>query len=75
MGAQTRACALSLAPAATAFVALVTITNGGAAATATTDIAIKSTDPPLVLGCGSGDKVAVFGVGATGTLYVTELTH
>lgn len=75
IGKQSRACALSLAPAATAYVALITIAQGGTAATATTDMAIKSGDPPLILSCAPGDKVSVWGVGATGTLYVTELSH
>lgn len=75
MGSQTRYCALSLSPAATAYAATITITNGGVAATATTDMALKSTDPPLIIGCNPGDKVSVWGLGATGTLYVTELSH
>jgi|SRR5579859_3622370 len=75
MGAQTRACVLSLTPAATAYAAMVTIQPSGVAATATKDICLKSTDPPLVVGCSPGDKIAVWGLAATGTLFVTELTH
>jgi hypothetical protein len=75
MGPQTRFCALSLAPAATGYVALVTISQGGTAATATADLAIKSSDPPLLVGCAPGDKVSVWGITGTGELYVTEMTY
>jgi hypothetical protein len=74
MGAQTRAIAISLAPTATATAALVTITHNGAASSATTDILVKTTDPPLILGCDPGDKVSVWGLAAV-TAYLTELTH
>lgn len=76
MGAQTRACQLTLAPQTTAMAATVTITNAGnEAATATKDLVLKSTDPPLVIGCAPGDQIQVWGLGATGTLYITEMSH
>lgn len=74
-GQQTRAIALSLAPAATAAACLVAISNSGAAATATSDILIKTTDPPLILMCSPGDKVHAWGLAAGLTLYLTELTQ
>lgn len=41
--------------------------------TASTGTLVKTTDPPLVVGCGPGDNVNCFGSGATVSL--TELTH
>lgn len=53
---------------------MVRINSPGTAATASKDVLLKTTDPPLILGCGPGDKVNVFGI-AAGTLYIAELTH
>lgn len=76
MGGQTRLCYLTLAPQATAMAATITITGAGnEAPTATKDLVLKSTDPGIILGCSPGDKVQVWGLGATGTLYITEITY
>lgn len=75
VGAQTRAIQLSLAPAATASGCLVKITQAGTAATATTDILIKTTDTGLVIGCSPGDRVHAWGLAASLTLYMVELTN
>lgn len=74
VGSQTRAIALSLAPTATATACLVTITQAGTAATVSTDILVKTTDPPLILGCSPGDKVTAKPL-ASCNLYLTELTR
>lgn len=74
VGAQTYAVAFSLAPAATASGALVRITRAGTAATATGDYFVKTTDQPQILGCAPGDTVSVYPL-ASGTAYLTELTH
>lgn len=74
VGTETRAIAISLAPTATPTGALVTITNAGVASTASKDILVKTTDPPLILGCSPGDKVTVWGLAAV-TAYLTELCH
>ncbi len=50
------------------------VINGNPTATATSTL-IRSAYPPLVFGCGPGDKVAVIQDSASGTLYVTELSH
>lgn len=71
MGLQSYACQLS---AITGNV-LVTISHAGnTAATATTDMLVKSTDPPIQVACAPGDKVSAWGLGAA-TLYIVELTH
>lgn len=74
VGTETRGIAISLAPTATAAGALVRIDPAGTAASATTDILIKTTDPPLILGVTPGDKVSVWGLAAV-TAYLTELSH
>jgi|SRR6185437_6122466 len=53
---------------------LVRINSNGATASATKDVLVKGTDPPLVLGCGPGDSVSVWGLGA-GAAYLSEMTH
>jgi hypothetical protein len=70
MGSETYAVRLS---AITGNV-VVTIANGGKAATATKDVLIKSTDDPVVLGCAPGDKVSAWGLAAA-TLYIVEMSH
>lgn len=75
VGNETRAIWLSLAPAATASGCLVKISQAGTAATATSDIFIKTTDPGVVIACGPGDKVTAYGLAASLTLYLTELTN
>ena len=74
VGSQTRAIWLNLTAAAAAQ-AVIRITQAGTAATATLDLMIKWTDPPIVIGCSPGDKVSAFGVTAASTLYLTELTN
>lgn len=74
LGGETRAIALSLAPTATATGALVRIIKAGTAATASLDLLIKTTDPPLILAVTPGDKVSCYGLAAC-TAYLTELTH
>ena len=74
VGGQTRAIAVSLAPAATASGALIRITQAGTNATASLEFFIKTTDPPQILGCSPGDKVSVYPL-ANGTAYLTELTN
>lgn len=71
---QTRAILISLAPQTTAAGALVKITQTGAAATATDEVFVKTTDPPLLLAVSPGDKVSVYGT-AVGTAYLVELTQ
>jgi hypothetical protein len=71
---QTRAFLISLAPTATATGALVKVSQAGTAATATSDILIKTTDPPLLLECAPGDKVSCYGLAAC-TAYLCEMTH
>lgn len=74
-GASTRAIAVSLQPTATATWANISISQAGAtAATATGDLCIKTTDPPLIVGAFQGDKLRVYG-GAAATLILTELTQ
>lgn len=67
VGARTHAIYIS-AITANCLVKLAT------AATATTDLLVKSTDGPTVIGCSPGDVVSVWGLGA-GTAYLCELTH
>lgn len=74
VGKQTYAVAISLAPQATASGALIRISNADAAATATGDYFIKTTDQPQILGCNPGDSVSVYPL-ANGTAYLTEMTH
>ena len=74
VGSETRAIALSLASTATATGARVKIDKGGTAATASQDLLIKTTDPPLIIGVSPGDKVSCYGLAAC-TAYLTELTH
>jgi hypothetical protein len=74
VGTETRAIAISLAPTATPTAALVTVTHGGSASTASTDLLVKTTDPPFILGVSPGDQVTVWGLAAV-TAYLTELTH
>lgn len=76
VGSQTYLVAVKLAPAATAFIATVRISQAGTAATASTDYAIASSDPPQILGCNPGDKVNVLqSSGSTATAYLCELTY
>lgn len=71
VGSSTQAILLSVITAN----CLVTITHAASsAATATTDVLIKYTDPPMILGCNPGDKVSAYGLAAC-TLYLAELTH
>lgn len=72
VGTQTRAVWLALAPAATAAGCLVRV---GHAATASTDMLIKTTDPGVVIACGPGDVIHAWGLAASLTLYLTELTN
>lgn len=74
VGAQTRAVALALAPTATATGCTVTITHAGTAATTSTDLFIKTTDPPIIVGCGPGDIVNMKPL-ASCNAYLTELSH
>lgn len=53
---------------------LVRIDKAGAAASATGDVLVKTTDGPVVLGCDPGDTVSAWGLG-TGTVYLCEMTH
>ena len=71
MGTQTYACLVS----ATGSNCMITLQHGGVAATATTDILLKTTDPPLLLACAPGDKISTYGLTTTGNVYVTEMTH
>lgn len=72
VGAETRAVALSLAPATTASGCLVRINH---AASASTDILLKTTDPPLIMACSPGDVIHAWGLASSLTLYLTELTN
>jgi hypothetical protein len=74
-GAATYAFAIRLSPAATAYIATVTVTKAGTAATASTDYPISSSDYSQVIGCAPGDKVSVYQAsGSTQTAYLCELT-
>ena len=53
---------------------LVKITNGGTAASASTDMLLKTTDPGVWVGVMPGDKVSAWGL-AAGTLYMCEGTQ
>ena len=52
----------------------IKITNNGAAAT-TSDLLVKASWPPIVLGCQPGDVVTVIEDASAGALYMQELTH
>jgi hypothetical protein len=68
MGANTLAVQLSVITGN----CLVTLSNAGSkAATATKDVLLKMSDPPIRLKCAPGDKVSVWGL-AAGTLYIVE---
>lgn len=76
MGAQTRAFAFALSPAATPYVATVTVTNAATAATASTDYPVVSNAQTAVIGCSPGDTVSVYQAsGSTQTAYLCEVTH
>ena len=76
MGSETRAFALALTPAATPYVATVTVTAMGTAATASTDYPVVSNAQAVVIGCSPGDIVNVLqSSGSTQTAYLCELTH
>lgn len=51
------------------------ILTGVSAAASATDTLIKASDPPLVLALQPGEVVSVIEDSATGTLFVTPLTH
>lgn len=74
LGGETRAFAISLEPTATATGAWVRVSNASLAATAGKDMFIKTTDPPLVVGCTPGEHVHVIGIAAC-TACLVELTH
>lgn len=69
VGAETRALALSVITGN----CLVRISKASIAS-ASLDFLIKTTDPPIILGCSPGDKVSAWGL-AAGTLQMCELTH
>jgi hypothetical protein len=76
VGGETRCIQLSFAPTATAASSncVVRISPAGTAASATLDLLVKGTDPPLYIGCDPGDKVSAWGIVA-GVLYLTEMSH
>lgn len=45
------------------------------AATATSDILVKATDGPQVVGCEPGDTIQAWALGAGITLYAVPVTH
>lgn len=75
VGLQTYAVYISLAPAATAAGAIFKLSQAGTAASATLDILVKTTDPPLLVGCAPGDKITGWGLAAGLTAYIVELTQ
>jgi len=70
---QTHALVLSLAPTATATGCLIKVSQTGTAATAVLDLLVKTTDPPLIISCATGDEISAYGLAAC-TLYLTEVT-
>lgn len=75
MGVNTYAFKLALSPAATPYVATVTVTHAGTAATANTDYPVTSNTDLAPIGCSPGDKVSVYQAsGATQTAHLCELT-
>lgn len=70
VGSQTYAVLLSVITGN----CLVRISKAGNAATTTTDVLVKTTDPPIVLSIRPGEKVSAYGL-AAGTLYMCEMTH
>ncbi len=69
VGAQTRAVLISTT-------GNCHIRIGQSPTAVATDTLIKATDPPIVLACGTADKVAVIQDGAsTGNCNITELTQ
>lgn len=68
-GAQTRAILVSA-------LGNCHVRIGSSPTAVATDTLVKSSDPPVVFGCGPGDKLAVIQDGAaTGNLNITELTN
>lgn len=76
MGLQTHAFKLALSPAATPYVATVTVTAAGTAATASTDYPVTSNTDLQPIACKPGDTVSVYQAsGSTQTAYLCELTQ
>lgn len=74
VGTQTHAIAVRLAPAATAYLATVRISDAGTAGTASTDYPIASSDPTQLIGIAPGQKVSIY-FGAAGSAVMCELTR
>ena len=76
MGLQTRAFKLALSPASTPYVATVTVTAAGTAATASTDYPVTSNTDLAPIACSPGDIVSVYQAsGSTQTAYICDLTN
>jgi hypothetical protein len=76
VGAQTYAFVIRLAPSATAYIAMVTVSKAGTLATASTDYPISTSDPPITIVCAGGDSVSVYQAsGSSMNAYLCELTR
>jgi hypothetical protein len=74
VGTQTQAIAVRLAPAATAYLATVRVSDAGTAATASIDYPIASTDQAQLIGVAPGQKVSIY-FSAAGSAVMCELTR
>lgn len=76
VGKQTYVVAVRVQPSATPYVATVTISAAGTAATASTDYPISSSDPTTTFVCAPGDIVSVYQAsGSAQNIYMCELTR
>lgn len=50
-------------------------TGNGTVTAVATDMLVKTTDGPLIIGIGPGDKIAVIEDSAAGTLNIVEMTY
>lgn len=75
IGKSTYAFKLALSPAATPYVATVTVSNAATAATASKDYPVTSNTDLAPIGCSPGDTVSVYQAsGSIQTAYICDLT-
>lgn len=77
LGAQTNSQTTAIAVSALGGDAIVAVGDGASfAASVLNGQLVKQTDPPLIIGCVPGQRVAAIGLEVdSGLLYVTELSH